>query len=60
MQRVQGKLFKRCACQGDMSVVRRIEGAADFVQVTDGYYALAERSLAALLRGDAGPAWTLG
>lgn len=34
--------------------------AADFVQVTDGYYALAERSLAALLRGDAGPAWTRG
>jgi isopentenyldiphosphate isomerase len=34
--------------------------AADFVQVTDGYYALAVRSLAALRRGEAEPAWTLG
>ena len=34
--------------------------AADFVQVPDGYYALALRSLAALLRDEAEPAWTLG
>lgn len=34
--------------------------AADFVQVTDGYYALAVRSLAAWLGGDPEPAWTLG
>lgn len=34
--------------------------AADFVAVTDGYYALAERSLAAWLRGEALSAWTLG
>jgi isopentenyldiphosphate isomerase len=34
--------------------------ASDFVQTSDGYYAVAARSLEAWLRGDAGPAWTLG
>ena len=44
---------------GDAPAVCTVR-AADFVQVTDGYYALAAQTLVAWLGGAPEPAWTLG